>query len=308
MAIWNWIATEIPLLLYKCLKTLLSLLPYLVGGIMVGELLKFTSWTKIIYKWVSKAPVVSVISASIIGIISPLCTYGTIPVVIELYKSKVRIAPLIAFLAASSLMNPQLFIMTAGGIGMEMALVRTLAVFVFSFAVGMLSYIIPETFMVRKKINFYDDGYERIANREKKLFIVKQYFINCLQNLKHIGVYLLIGILAGAIVELYIPKGLINAAFALGHETTPIIKVRSILAGALLGIPLSPCGGAAIPIVQGMIINGMGKGTALAFFIVGPATRPAPLVAMAALFTPLFLVAYCLFLIVSAVLMGLVYV
>ncbi|MDR2922650.1 MAG: permease [Treponema sp.] len=301
------IAEEILWLLLKCWTTLLGLLPYLIGGVMVGELLKFTSWTKIIYRWVSKAPVVSVISASIIGIISPLCTYGTIPVVIELYKSKVRIAPLIAFLAASSLMNPQLFIMTAGGIGPEMAVVRTLAVFVFSFAAGMLAYLVPENFMVRKTINFFDDGGERIANREKKLFVVKQYCVNCLKNLRHIGVYLLIGILLGAVIELYVPKSLINAAFALGQETTPIIKIRSILAGALLGIPLSPCGGSAIPIVQGMMINGMGKGTALAFFIVGPATRPAPLAAMAALFSPLFLAAYCLFLIVSAVLMGLVY-
>jgi uncharacterized membrane protein YraQ (UPF0718 family) len=294
------IMSEIPWLLYKCWTTLLSLLPYLVGGVMVGELLKFTSWTKIIYKWVSKAPVVSVISASIIGIISPLCTYGTIPVVIELYRSKVRIAPLIAFLAASSLMNPQLFIMTAGGIGMEMAIVRTLAVFVFSFAAGMLSYLVPENFMVRRSINFYDDGGEKIVNREKKLFIVKQYVINCLLNLKHIGVYLLIGIFLGAVVEFYVPKDLIYAAFRAG-------RIQSILAGALLGIPLSPCGGAAIPLVSAMIINGMGKGTALAFFIVGPATRPAPLAAMATLFTPLFLVGYCLFLIVSAVLMGLVY-
>jgi len=293
--------SEIPWLLFKCWTTLLSLLPYLVGGVMVGELLKFTSWTKIIYKWVSKAPVVSVISASIIGIISPLCTYGTIPVVIELYKSKVRIAPLIAFLAASSLMNPQLFIMTAGGIGLEMAVVRTLAVFVFSFAVGMLSYLVPENFMVRKKINFYDNGGEKIINREKKLFIVKQYIVNCLLNLKHIGVYLLIGIFLGAAVEFYVPKSLIYDAFRAG-------RIQSILAGAVLGIPLSPCGGAAIPLVNAMIINGMGKGTALAFFIVGPATRPAPLVAMAALFTPLFLAAYCLFLIVSAVLMGLVYI
>jgi uncharacterized membrane protein YraQ (UPF0718 family) len=268
---------------------------------MVGELLKFTSWTKIIYKWVSKAPVVSVISASIIGIISPLCTYGTIPVVIELYKSKVRIAPLIAFLAASSLMNPQLFILTAGGIGLEMAVVRTLAVFVFSFVVGMLSYLIPERLMVRKGVIPYDSGGEEIINREKKLFIIKQYVINCLLNLKHIGVYLLIGIFLGAVVEFYVPKNLIYAAFRAG-------RIQSILAGALLGIPLSPCGGAAIPLVSAMIINGMGKGTALAFFIVGPATRPAPLAAMATLFTPLFLAAYCLFLIFSAVLMGLVYV
>jgi len=301
MIFYNMWYTEIPRLLFKCWKTLISLLPYLVGGVLVGELLKFTSWTKIIYKWVSKSPVVSVISASVIGIVSPLCTYGTIPVVIELYKSKVHIAPLIAFLAASSLMNPQLFIMTAGGIGMEMALARTLAVFVFSFAVGMLSYLIPEKFMVRKSINFYDKGCERIANREKKSFIVKQYCVNCLMNLKHIGLYLLVGILLGVIVEMYIPQDLIYTAFRAG-------RIQSILAGAILGIPLSPCGGAAIPLVSAMIINGMGKGTALAFFIVGPATRPTPLIAMATLFTPLFLIAYCLFLIVSAVLMGLVYV
>jgi len=297
----DWIVAGIPFLLINCLNTLLSLLPYLVGGILVGELLKFTSWTKLVYKWVSKSPVVSVIYASIIGIISPLCTYGTIPVVIELYKSKVHIAPLFAFLAASSLMNPQLFIMTAGGISLEMAIARTLAVFIFSFAAGMLCYLIPEKFMIRKDTQLYDDGGERIINRGKKLFIVKQYCINCLKDLRHLGVYLIIGIIIGGIIELYVPKNLIAAAFRAG-------KVQSILAGALLGIPLSPCGGSAIPIVSGMISNGMGKGTALAFFIVGPATRPAPLVAMATLFTPLFLAAYCLFLIASAVLMGLAYV
>jgi uncharacterized membrane protein YraQ (UPF0718 family) len=301
MPTWDWILAGIPVLLYNCLTTLLDLLPYLVGGIMVGELLKLTSWTKLVYKWVSKSPAVSVLSASIIGIISPLCTYGTIPVVIELYKSKVHIAPLFAFLAASSLMNPQLFILTAGGISLEMALVRTLAVFVFSFAAGMLCYLIPEKMIIRKNTQLYDDGGEKILNRKKKLFIVKQYVISCLKNIRHLGLYLLIGIFLGAIIELYIPKSLVTAAFRAG-------RVQSILAGALLGIPLSPCGGAAIPVVGGMIDSGMGKGTALAFFIVGPATRPAPLAAMATLFTPLFLAAYCLFLIASAVLMGLVYV
>jgi len=297
----EWIAGGIPVLLRNCLKTLLSLLPYLIGGILIGELLKFTSWTKLVYTWVSKSPAASVISASIIGILSPLCTYGTIPVVIELYKSRVHIAPLFAFLAASSLMNPQLFIMTAGGIGLEMAVVRTLAVFVFSLTAGLLCYAIPEKFMIRKDMQFYENGGDNIINREKKSFIVRQYGINCLQNLRHLGLYLIIGILLSGIIELYIPKGLISAAFRAG-------RVQSILAGALLGIPLSPCGGSAIPIVSGMISNGMGKGTALAFFIVGPATRPAPLAAMAALFVPLFLAAYCLFLIVSAIFMGLVYV
>ena len=301
MTTWEWIAGGIPELLYRCLFTLLNLLPYLVGGVFLGELLKLTSWTKLIYKWVSKSPFIAVVAASVIGIISPLCTYGTIPVVIELYKSGVYIAPLLSFLAASSLMNPQLFIMTAGGISLEMALVRTLAVFIFSFVVGMLCYLVPQKFIVRKDVKLYEDGGANIANRGKKLFIVKQYIISCLKSLKHIGIYLLVGILLGGIIEVYVPNHLISAAFRAG-------RVQSILAGALLGIPLSACGGSAIPIVSGMVDNGMGKGTALAFFIVGPATRPAPLVAMGTLFTPLFLIAYCLFLILSAVLMGLVYV
>jgi uncharacterized membrane protein YraQ (UPF0718 family) len=198
-------------------------------------------------------------------------------------------------------MNPQLFVMTTGGIGLEMAIVRTAAVFLFSFVVGMLGYLVPSKYMVRKNIDIYDDGGNKIISREKKSFVIKQYLVNSLENLKSVGAFLFIGILIGEIVEFYVPKGLIYSAFRAG-------RIQSILSGALLGIPMYACGGGAIPLVNAMIINGMGKGTALAFFIVGPATRPAPLVAMAALFTPFFLAGYCVFLIFSAVLMGLVYV
>ena len=276
-------------------------LPYFIIGIFVGELIKFASWTKVIYKWVSKSPFISVISASIIGIVSPLCTYGTIPIVIQLYKCKVHAAPLIAFLSASSLMNPQLFIMTAGGIGLEMAIVRTLAVFIFSLAIGMLSYIIPPKFMVRKNIKFDEDGGEAIINKEKKFFIIRLYLINSLKTFRNIVPYLLIGVLIGAAASIYIPQGYIYTALRAG-------RVQSILAGALLGIPMNACGGGAIPFIEAMLTNGMGKGTALAFFIVGPAVRPAPLIAIAALFNPLFIAGYVIFLVFSAVVMGLAYV
>ena len=302
---WQWWLDTIPILLEKCWQNLISIVPYLVAGVLIGELLKFTSWTKIIYKWVSKSPFISVVSASIIGIISPLCTYGTVPVVIELYKSGVHIAPLVTFLSASSLMNPQLFIMTMGGIddiGLEMSIVLVIGVFIFSIALGMLTYLVPVKYIIKKNIKLYDDGGCNIIKRDKKLFMIKQYLLNCWKNLRHVGFYLIIGILLGAMVELYIPKSLIHNA--LGEEQ----RIRSILFSALLGVPLYACGGGAIPFVNSMIHNGMGKGAGLAFFIVGSATRPAPLAAMASLFKPLFLVGYCLFLILSSVLMGIVYI
>ena len=297
----QWIIAAIQFFFQTCLDMLSGFFPYFLAGIFLGELIKFASWTKIIYKWVSKSPVKAVISASIIGIVSPLCTYGTIPIVIELYKSRVRVAPLIAFCAASSLMNPQLFVMTAGGIGLEMAAVRTLAVFIFSFAVGMLTLIIPDKFMIRKTIKVYEDGGEQIENREKKIFAVRQYFINCLKSFLYVVPFLLIGVFLGAAVTVFVPQRFFYEALYMG-------RIQSILAGAILGIPMNACGGGAIPFVQTLLDLGLGKGTALAFFLVGPALRPAPLAAMSALFTPLMLIAYAVFLIISSVLMGLVYI
>jgi len=297
----QWVLAAIQFFFWTCWDMLKSFLPYFLAGILLGELIKFFSWTKIIYKWVSRSPVKAVISASIVGILSPLCTYGTIPIVIELYKSKVRVGPLIAFCAASSLMNPQLFVMTAGGISLEMAIVRTIAVFIFSFAVGMLSLFFPDKFMIRKTIKVYEDGGEQIENREKKKFAGRQYFINCYQSFLYVVPFLLIGVFLGAAVMVFVPQRFFYEALYMG-------RVQSILAGAVIGIPMNACGGGAIPFVKTLLDLGLGKSTALAFFLVGPALRPAPLAAMAALFTPLFLLAYALFLVFSAVLMGLAYI
>ena len=301
---FQWVLDSIPVFLLEFWKTLINLLPYLAAGVLLSELLKFTSWAKIVYKWVSKSPFLAVTAASIIGTVSPLCTYGTMPLVMELYKSGVHIAPLITFLAASSLMNPQLFIMTAGGIentGLEIAIVLTASVIIISIVLGLLIYLFPKKYIIKKSIKLYENGEFNIENKEKKLFIFKQYLINCLKSFKTISIYMLIGIFLGVFIELYLPKYLILDA--LGADK----GIRAILLASVLGIPLYACGGGAIPFVNRLIQNGMGKGAGLAFFIVGSATRPAPLAAMAAMFTPIFLVFYCIFLIVSSVLIGMLY-
>ncbi|MCL1844869.1 MAG: permease [Defluviitaleaceae bacterium] len=300
----RWYIESIPVLLEHCFLTLLNILPYLAAGILAGEFLKFTSWTKIIYKRINTSPVAAIFSAAAIGMISPLCTFGTIPVVAQLYKSGVRIAPLVTFLAASSLMNPQLFVMTVGGVsdfGLEMALVLTASIFVISFVLGVLAYVIPEKFIVRANLTRDGSG-EEIAARAKKVFVAKEYFFNCAKMFKSVGFYVLLGIFIGAIIELYIPQVWIHEALG-AHR-----GVRAVLLAAVLGVPLYACGGGAIPLANSMIQSGMGKGAGLAFFIVGSATRPAPISAMALLFTPKFLVGYSLFLLASSVLIGVFYV
>jgi uncharacterized membrane protein YraQ (UPF0718 family) len=52
---------------------------------------------------------------------------------------------------------------------------------------------------------------------------------------------------------------------------------------------------------------GMSKGAALAFFLVGPATRMTPLMALAAVLRPGFVVLYVLLMLAFSMISGLIY-
>jgi hypothetical protein len=86
---------------------LLELLPYILLGVLLAEVLKYTPWTRLVREAMGNTPVLSILISSLIGVVSPLCTYGTIPIVIQLYRGGVSLAPLLTFLSASSLMNSQ---------------------------------------------------------------------------------------------------------------------------------------------------------------------------------------------------------
>ena len=65
-----------------------------------------------------------------------MCTFAAIPVVGSLITMGVPAAPLIAFMAASPLMNPALFMYTAGIIGLEMAMARLLTALAVGVSAG----------------------------------------------------------------------------------------------------------------------------------------------------------------------------
>ncbi|MDF2685748.1 MAG: putative permease [Clostridia bacterium] len=296
----EWLALSLGIMLQSAGSTFLQLFPYAAVGALLGEILKFTSWTKLIYKGINASKHLSIFAAAILGILSPLCTYGTIPVVITLYRGGVSMGPLISFLSASSLMNPQLFIMTWGGLNSEFALIRLLIVFLFAIICGYITILIPEKWVVLKNRLLNEQDKEAIENRPIKAFSFKALSLNSLKSLLFVGKYMVIGILAGAAIETFVPKTLIMNT--LGGNT-----VMSILIAALIGIPLYACGGGIIPTVRAMISSGMSDGAAMAFLTVGQGTRLTSVFALAAVFRPVFIIGYCIFLVLFSTLTGLLF-
>jgi uncharacterized membrane protein YraQ (UPF0718 family) len=286
--------------LVKAGQSLLSLGPYVILGVLVGEALKLTSWTRFIYRFVSKSPFVSIMLAAIFGVVSPLCTYGTIPVVIQLFNGGIHIAPLATFLATSSLMNPQLFIMTWGGISPEMALIRAGAVLLFGLLLGLILYRVPESWIINPHLLNGRQNQPPVLPGQPHRFTWRKFLRNNFDTLQYIGFYIIIGIIIGAIIEVYVPGRWMAFLFKTD-------RWASIFLAALLGVPLYACGGGTIPLIRTLIQEGMSKGAALAFFMVGAATRVTPLTALATIIRPMFIVCYVVLLILFSVVIGGIY-
>lgn len=271
-----------------------QLLPYVVLGVIASEGLRYTNVAPLLERGCRRHAAVAIPAAALLGIASPICTFATVPLVVQLLRTGVPIAPLATFLSTSSLMNPQLLVITWGGLGAKMALVRVAAVFVFGLLLGALLQVLP----VRLAAQPARPGEKK--PKECAPFTVATFAIHSWKTLQFVGTYVVLGAVLGAVIEVLVPGQWVSAAFGSGgwYQT---------LLAALLGIPLYACGGGVIPLVNSMMGRGMAGGAALAFLIAGPATRVPPLMALAAVVRPLAVVAYVFLLVAYSVLAGLVY-
>lgn len=279
---------------------LMELLPYIIVGALTGEALKYASWPKYINKVCNTHPLLAISVAASLGAISPLCTYGTIPIIIRLIKMGTPISVTITFLSVSSLMNPQLFILTWGGISSEMAFARLGAVLVFGILLGLALLRVSSSSITNTDI--LENGQIKKQACEKKItgFNKLEFLYGTWNSLKFIGYYMIIGIVLGSLIEVFIPGKWIYTLF------NPS-KWFAVPLAAILGIPLYACGGGTIPLIRSLLFSGMAKGSALAFFIVGPATRVTPLMAMSSVVRPKFISVYVASIIIFSLIAGFLY-
>jgi len=276
-----------------------SLFPYVLLGVLVGEALKHGRWTRWIERACGRRPIVAIGWATLLGSVSPLCTYGTVPIVLQLARSGTPLFPLVTFLSVSSLMNPQLLIVTWRGIGWEMAVGRLAAVCLFGVLLGLILWRLPQAWIVNPKALDRAEV-EGEASPRTGSFTWKAFARGSWRTFQFVGFYMIVGILLGSVIEVFVPGEWILRLFNPGEWF-------ALPLAAILSVPLYACGGGTIPLVRSLLLSGMGKGSALAFFLVGPATRFTPLMALATVLRGRFLAVYVTVLILFSLLAGWVF-
>jgi uncharacterized membrane protein YraQ (UPF0718 family) len=236
--------------------------------------------------------------AALTGAASPLCTYGTVPVLVQLLRHGVSPAPLLTFLVASSLMNPQLFVLILGGLGLEMALAQLLSVVILSLAVGTIAGCWqPLLLLNRNAIVASPASNECEVAVTDSTFSWSRLLSQVVSLTESVGLYFVVGIIIAAAIEVFVPSAWVVKL--LGEE-----HWYSVLIAGSLGVPFYACGGGAIPWIRVLLDEGMSRGAALAFFLAGPATRVTALAALATVLSRRALVLYVAFVLVGAVGLG----
>lgn len=114
---------------------------YWVAGIVLGSAVSVFAKNRIhaLCEFVGKKlpGIIGLVFASALGIASPLCMYGTIPICASFSQKGIRDDFLASFMMASVLLNPQLIIYSAA-LGKSLLAVRIVTCFICGITAGFL--------------------------------------------------------------------------------------------------------------------------------------------------------------------------
>ena len=235
--------------------------------------------------------VLGIFIASVLGIASPLCMYGTIPLAASFSESGMEDDWLAAFMMSSILLNPQL-IFYSMALGQTALAIRILSSFLCGAAAGLLIRA-----FYRKSGFFNFAGFAPAQSRDIDPNPLLRFLKNLGRNIRATGGYFLLGVALSALFQRYVPADLVASLFGSNQGF-------GVLMAATIGVPLYACGGGTIPLLQAWLVDGMSMGSAAAFMITGPATKITNLGAVKIVLGAKRFAIYLIFTIVFALLTG----
>lgn len=238
--------------------------------------------------------VLGVVPANVLGILSPLCMYGTIPLAASFSKSGIRDDWLAAFMTSSILLNPQLIIYSTA-LGPAALAVRIVS----CFLCGCMAGILIRIFGWRKSF-FNFKGFDTPHNHDTDPNLLLRLIKNIGRNIRATLPWFLVGVLLSSLFQRYVPADRFASLFGRSGEGF------GVLMAATIGVPLYACGGGTIPLIREWLYSGMSIGSVAAFMLTGPSTKITNLGALKIVLGGKWFLLYLLFVISFSFITGIV--
>ncbi|MBH1940793.1 permease [Mobilitalea sibirica] len=289
-----YIVEELYQLFYIIYTQFKLIFPFWITGLAIGSFISVFFAEKIakIVEQINpkKFYLLGVLSAAILGAASPLCMYGTVPLIAVMGRKGTPQYFLVSFMVSSILINPNLFIYSFV-LGVPIALLRLF----FSILAGVCAGILVH-YCYKGKV-FFDfesfDGRKSLA----KSHSLKGLLQDIHKAIQITAPYFFIGILLASLFEVFIPKMWIINLFGTNRELGVLLAVS-------LGVPIYVCGGGTIPLMRGWLNTGMSPGAVIAFALSGASTKLTNLSAVKIILGIKHFIAYIVFHMLFAILTG----
>ncbi|MDM8119878.1 permease [Succinatimonas hippei] len=293
---YDFIEREIIYLWYYLDILCRQIVPFYIIGTLLGSAISVFVKDKIhallVRSKLKKFGFLGYIPAALLGFASPICMYGTIPLVVAFYQKGVRQDFLACFMVASILLNPQLIAYSAA-LGPLVFFLRILTCFLMALSAGLL---IRFCFKNKEFFIFTSFGVGHNHDTDPNLFI--RYLKNVGRNLKATLPYFAAGILLAALFTIHVPQDAFSELFGKNNGI-------GVLLSATLGVPLYLCGGGTVPILISWLSSGMSCGAAVAFMLSGPATKLTNITALKSILGLKHFIYYIAFVMIFAAVSGL---
>ncbi len=287
---------------------LLGILPYLALSVGLAAYIKASGAEHLIVRAFQGRVVTMVVLSATAGAVSPFCSCGVIPLIAALLAIGVPLAPVMAFWLASPLMDPAMFILTVSTLGLSFALAKTLAALTIGMLGGFGILTLQRLGWVLQPLREGAGGGGCAAARIRRPGpVVWQFWREpdrrgtfargARDNLLFLGKWLTLAFVLESLMLAYLPGEVVVGL--VGGDGW-----RSVMIATLVGVPAYLNGYAALPLISGLIEQGMAPGAGLAFLIAGGVTSIPAAIAVWALARPAVFGAYLAFAFIGAVSAG----
>jgi len=252
-----------------------------------------------------------VILAAMVGGLAPFCSCEVIPFIAALLALGTPLAAVMAFWLSSPIMDPAMFAVTTGALGLDFAIAKTVAAVFFGIFGGFMVLALTPTGL------FADPLKQQQAKgcgsccgtsnpfEGKPMWMfwkesdrVDTFKETAMENALFLLKWLALAYVLEALMIAYVPADWI--ATFLGGD-----GVGTTVIAALIGAPAYLNGFAAAPLIAGLTEQGMGQSPAMAFMLAGSVTSIPAMLAVWALVKPRVFVSYLIFGFSAATLSGL---
>ncbi|MCC6001959.1 MAG: permease [Pararhodobacter sp.] len=253
-----------------------------------------------------------IVLAALVGGLSPFCSCQVIPFIAALLAVGAPLAAVMAFWLSSPLMDPAMFLVTAGVLGLDFAIAKTLFAVLIGIGGGLTVHLLarssvfanplksdmaPRTCCGKVKNPFHGQPNWTFWREPPRRAV---FTATTRENVLFLGKWLTLAYVIEALMVQYVPAGLI--AGVLGGE-----GFQPILLGAVLGAPAYLNGYAAVPLMDALLGQGMAPGAAMSFVLAGGMSSIPAAIAVWALVQPRVFAAYIGFAMIGALASGVVW-